>query len=105
MKQLLLLFLIFLVTTKIQAQVVFCPPGAEWHYNFRTEFLQRTDNVTIKYVGDTLWGLDLLKILSATRFYVDQNCRSVSRTLIKQKGDTIFMNNNRTQNSWQILYN
>jgi hypothetical protein len=105
MKQFLLLFLIFLTTIKIQAQVVFCPPGAEWHYNFYTIFINATENQTIKYVGDTIWGAETLKILSPANFYISQNCRGVSRTLIKQKGDTIFMNNNLTQNTWQILYN
>ena len=103
-KLLLLLFVLF--SLKPKAQVVFCPPGAEWHYLFSGSmfFPGNTYNETIKYIGDSISGTDTIKILSHFRFFL-QCSPTVSKTLIKQKGDTIFFYNKRTQNSWQILYN
>jgi len=101
-----LIFLVLFSLSKTKAQVVFCPPGAEWHYLFSgTIFWPGTTyNEKIKYVGDSINGLDTLKILTHYRFYTTCGPGS-SKTYIKQKGDTVFFKNNRTQGIWQILYN
>jgi hypothetical protein len=90
------------------SQVVFCPPGAEWHYLFNTNNLSPIPNYaneTVKYIGDSIMGTDTVKILSHNRFFQRYNLEYADYTFIKQKGDTIFMRNKFTQNTWQILYN
>lgn len=87
-------------------QITFCPPGAEWHYLF-TEFFPSFGfvNETIKYTGNVVEGSDTLKLLTHKKFFTRINVAPTFTTLIKQKGDTIFMRNARTNNQWQILYN
>jgi hypothetical protein len=106
MKKALLLVFAFFLLNKIQAQTVFCPLGAEWHYlfNFLGFLPGNSINENIKYTGDTLEGSDNVKILTHTRFFL-QCSPVVNKTLIKQKGDTVFFKNSRTLNGWQILYN
>jgi hypothetical protein len=108
MKRLLFLLLIGIVNVTCKSQIVFCPPGAEWHYLFSwmgTNPLPGSIfNETIKYVGDSIDCVDTLKILSHKRFFL--HCSPpVTKTVIKQKGDTVFFKNSETQNTWQILYN
>ena len=108
MKNLLLLFTTLLIFNKNNAQIVFCPPGAEWHYNFVPVGSHNTVvNETIKYVRDSVIGSETLKVLAHTRFYTRCNPASLSPfiTLIKQKGDTVFFSNSITQQTWQVLYN
>lgn len=106
MKKLYLLALLFFYLNKLNSQVVFCPPGAEWTYNFR-EFWTwpAVSNEKIKCVGDSILGLDTLKILHHSKSFSYCNFRNCSPTLIKVKGDTVFFSNNCTQDAWQILYN
>ena len=107
MKKPLLLILVSLLASHSKAQVVFCPPGAEWSYNFRlvnNPYLLLV-NEKIIYSGDTILGSDTLKILKQKRAFLDCNTGSASPTLIKQSGDTIFMQSSRTNNQWEILYN
>jgi hypothetical protein len=94
--------------------VVFCPPGAEWHYAFGLYpsfgFAgQEYVNETIKYIGDSIIGSDTVKKVSHLRFYTSCNDNvpspPVKLTLFKQKGDTIFFKNSRTQNGWEIFCN
>ncbi len=105
MKKLLLLFLCLVYFNKGNAQVVFCPSGAEWHSLFsKQSVFLNTHNETIKYIGDSISGSDTLKILS--HFWFFMTCGPiVQKTFIKQKGDTIFFYNQLTQGTWQILYN
>lgn len=106
MKHFLFAFLISLISTKIHAQVVFCPPGAEWHSLFFASIFApgNSYNEKIQYTGDSISGTDTLKILSHNRFYMDCSGFSVHKTYIKQKGDTVFFKNPNTP-GWQILYN
>jgi hypothetical protein len=106
MKRILFLLLIGIANITCKSQVVFCPVGAEWHYLFGwLGYLPGNSyNETIKYVGDSIDGVDVLKILSHKRFFL-QCSPLVTKTVIKQKGDTVFFKNSRTQNTWQILYN
>jgi Fe-S-cluster formation regulator IscX/YfhJ len=84
---------------------VFCPPGAEWHYAFYDPN-PSISNEKISYVRDSTLGLDIVKVLLHTRFLADKNPTVQNvLTAIKQKGDTVFMRSNLTQNTWQILYN
>lgn len=106
MKQFLFLVLFLPFSFRAQTPVVFCPPGAEWHYLFNwagyhpgTKF-----NEGIKYLSDSIIGTDTVKVLAHKRFFL--GCSNlVSKTLLKQKGDTVYFKNSQTQNSWQILYN
>jgi len=106
MKTLLLFFSLSVVFNTTKAQVVFCPPGAEWHYNFVQFFEYDLFNEQIKYTGDVVIGNETLKKLVHSRFFIADNSEiNTPVTYIKQSGDTIFMKNIRTQNNWQILYN
>jgi hypothetical protein len=106
MKKLLLFFILIVQIPKAQAQIVFCPAGAEWNYYFSTGIGAQFENEKIKYVRDTVIGTDTSKILKSSRLYADGNPLPPNfLTLIKQKGDTIFFNNYSTQNTWQVLYN
>jgi hypothetical protein len=90
----------------LNAQVVFCPPGAQWSYNFREFWTWNAlSNEKITYVGDSILGNDTLKILEHSKSFTYCNIRNCSPTLIKVRGDTVFFSNNCTQYAWQILYN
>jgi hypothetical protein len=106
MKKQLLFLVCLLAFVKTEAQVVFCPPGAQWNYLFSGTIFWpgNTYNETINYVGDSISGADTLKILVHNRFFMACGIR-INKTFIKQKGDTVFFNNYLTQGSWQILYN
>ncbi len=106
MKKFLLTLFVLIVFCHLQSQVVFCPKGAEWSYIF-TDYYPRPGyvNETIKYVGDSIIGTDTLKVLSHSKFFTQINFGGTAKTYIKQRGDTVFMKNNRTINKWQILYN
>lgn len=105
-KSLLLFILSSLAQIGFSQNVVFCHKGAEWSYVF-TDYYPRWGfvNEKVKYVSDTIVGVDTLKILSHTKFFTQINFGGTKHTYIKQKGDTVFMKNNRTLNKWQILYN
>jgi hypothetical protein len=106
MKKLLLLPVLFFLATPGKAQIVFCPQGATWHYEYTIGiFSPATSNETIIYTGDSNVGPDTLKKLVHRKFYLFCNYNTNLITLIKQKGDTIFFSNPKTQNTWQILYN
>jgi len=100
-----LIISIWIFFNKINAQVVFCPRGAEWHYLFNLAFSSSQFNESVKYIGDSIDGVDTLKILSHRRFFIECNNIAPAKTLIKQNGDTVFFKNKLTQNTWQILYN
>lgn len=107
MKKLIFIFLL-IIEFDAQAQVVFCPPGAEWHYLFNGTifFPGTTYNETIKYSGDTIEGTDTVKILSHIRFFTACGKWPYPRvTYIKQKADTIYFKNSFTQGTWQVLFN
>jgi len=88
-----------------KAQVVFCPPGAQWNYEFYSSwFPPYSKNEKVVYVGDTIIGTDTCKILQHSYFLLWCNLH-IPKTFIKQKGDTIFFRNQQTEQSWEILYN
>ena len=65
-----------------------------------------TENASIKYTHDSIIGNDTVKVLKMHRFYIACSASStVPVTLIRQRGDTVFMKNSRTLNDWQILFN
>ena len=110
-KYTLLLVLLFYLQSS-QSQIVFCPPGAEWHYSFiRFNLIPQYgfDNVPVKYVRDSIIGTDTARVLTHDRYFTGPNDyifpSSSALTLIKQRGDTVFMRNNYTHHEWQILYN
>lgn len=98
--------------SKLFSQVEFSPKDATWNYAFVLvpawggvfTYL----NEQIVYSKDTIIGSDSIKILTHRLYYnscYNANPSTIKKTLIKQKGDTVFFNNPRTQNTWQILYN
>lgn len=112
MKKLLVVFLIVSSLQKITAQIVFCPPGAEWHYSFLRNNLSshpEFDNVPIKYSHDSIIGLDTVHVLKHDRYFsgpnMDINPFTPYLTLIKQQKDSVLMRNTYTHHEWQILYN
>lgn len=110
MKKLLFILITFILCNKIHSQVVFCPAGAEWHYSFRYMNLpgDAIENEKIKYVRDSILNGETVKVLWHERFYKENHHKTLQGyvlTLIKQKGDTVFMKNAGTRNVWQILYN
>lgn len=107
-------FLIFVfLFNRTNAQVVFCPPGAEWHYSFFVQAFSAEPfkwvNEQIKYTGDIVVNNDTLKVLEHKRYFKKYNNGAPNLgqplTNIKQKGDTVFFRNATTLNAWQILYN
>ena len=110
-KYTLFLVLLFYLQSS-QSQIVFCPPGAEWHYSFiRFNLIPQYgfDNVPVKYLRDSIIGTDTARVLTHDRYFTGPNDyifpSSSALTLIKQLGDTVFMRNNYTHQEWQILYN
>jgi hypothetical protein len=110
MKTTLLCLIVSLSFTKTEAQIIFCPAGAEWHYLFKYYFGSYA-NEQIKYSGDSLLNNTVVKKLVHKRFYPACNNNAASPnspnvvTLIKQSGDTVFFRSALTQHTWQILYN
>lgn len=112
MKKHLLLLVLFIAFQKQYAQVMFCPPGAEWHYNFKLYVVVNSagykltyPNIAIKYKKDSLLSGEHVKVLAHKYFYTASCSNEIDETYIKQKGDTVFMKNKYTLDHWEILYN
>jgi len=105
MKQIPCLVLLVALFQKIPSQVVFCPPGANWHYTFYYWMAPESRNEQVKYVKDSVMGADVVKVLFHNNYYNHCNYSTNVYSLIKQKGDTVFMRNAATKHTWQILYN
>ncbi len=106
MKKIYFTFLLSLFFISQKAQVVFCPPHAGWSNVFTRSWPDQTlEYENVIYTGKQVIGNDTVKVLSHRRFFMMTNLGYTGPTYIKQKGDTIFMKNVRTQNNWQILYN
>ncbi|MCC6369763.1 MAG: T9SS type A sorting domain-containing protein [Bacteroidia bacterium] len=103
------IYLLLLYVCIGRAQVVFCPPGAEWHSLFETRGLFGQGgfsvNEKIKYVRDSVINGTPVKVLQHQFFYYTDCFNSVNVTVIKQSGDTVFFRNSETLHNWQILYN
>ncbi len=102
------IFFLLLCFIGTKAQVVFCPPGAEWRYSFYANNMSPQPtfvNESMKYVRDTVVGPDTAKVLKHQRFFYFANAAYYGPSLIKQKGDTVFIRSQLTNHSWQILYN
>jgi hypothetical protein len=105
MKRIILIFILIFSLQEALAQAVFSPPGARWHYNFHSWISNSDRNEKITYVQDSILGNDTVKVLFHNYYYNYCNFSWGARTLIKQKGDTVFMRSLATNHSWQILYN
>lgn len=108
MKKIILIFILFF-EFKAQAQVVFCPPGAEWHYLQRTigpsaNIPWISVNEKVNYLRDTVVDAVTAKVLQH-KFFLSDNSIPCKLTLVKQKGDTVFFRNQFTLHVWQVLYN
>lgn len=100
---LLIIFMLFMSYT-FRAQAVFCAPGAEWRYLF-IRFAGPNPVYTMKYTGDSIEGADTLKIIRYAAFFKRGVGDCSFNVLIRQRGDTVFMRNCHTLDSWQVLYN
>jgi hypothetical protein len=106
MKKRLLLLSCLILFQILPAQVVFCPPGAEWSYTFLAGHSnQIVSNEKITYSRDSMLNGVSVKVLLHNFSFSMSDAYRPGPTLIKQNGDTIFMRNAITQHSWQILYN
>lgn len=114
MKKLILILCCVAAFVEKRAQVVFCPPGAEWHSNFFfygvippvAAYVKIIQNEQINYTGDSIVDSQVVKVLKHRRFLTGYcNSGFSPPTLIKQIGDTVFMRNVFTEHTWQILYN
>jgi len=110
MKQLLFGFLLLATFQNMNSQVVFCPPGAQWTNIFNLYLPFEPIVTKITYIGDSTLGGETFKVLRHNQFFTlvcdpTYSLPFKPHTLIKQRGDTIFMRNPYTQHTWQILYN
>jgi hypothetical protein len=109
MKRNIIIGLFVFLFFAVQSQVVFSPPGAAWAYNYKMTMGGAPGAPTyldkIKYTRDSIMGNDTVKVLVHKRFFLQCSSMSAGPTLIRQSGDTIFMNNFATNHTWQILYN
>jgi hypothetical protein len=107
----LIFIILVLLTLCTKAQIIFCPPGAEWNYNYimtaggapppySYSYVEK-----IKYVRDSLIGGNLYKVLKHKEFFLECGKLNNGLSLIKQNGDTVFFRNESTNHQWQILYN
>jgi hypothetical protein len=100
-----------LIHSSLKAQSLFCPPGAEWHSAFvlvpawNNTFVYT--NERIAYIRDSMVGADVSKVLSHRFYYATcYNAGPLNKiTLLRQKGDTVFFRNEKTQHNWEVLYN
>lgn len=107
MKKHLLLFLLIFTFSKQIAQVVFCPPGAEWRVMWTGGMSsQNIYNRTITYARDTVISSVSYKVIQQQSFYPEP-CANINSqiSVIKQSGDTVFFRNANSSHTWQILYN
>jgi len=100
-----LLIASLLLSVCLRSQVVFCPKGAEWNYNFNLAFSEMVSNEKIQYVRDSIMGSDTVKVLKLIRFYKVCNLLSTELVLIKQSGDLVLFRCKETQHKWETLYN
>ncbi|MBL7901258.1 MAG: T9SS type A sorting domain-containing protein [Bacteroidia bacterium] len=108
MKKIYLLTLLLFSLKNLNAQVVFCPPGAKWSYNWAnsmTPYPLAAYNDQIVYTGDTIIGAETVKKLQHSFFSYECLFAECNPTYLKQIGDTVFMKNPCTVGGWQILYN
>jgi hypothetical protein len=106
-KKLITIALILCCYRGLWSQVVFCPPGAKWHYleSDYTVSGPNFSNEQITYLRDSIVSQDTVKVLLHNNFYSYCNFTGNVKSLIKQKGDTIFLRNATTLHGWQVLYN
>lgn len=106
MKKQILISILFLVVKTTFGQIVFCPPGAKWHFSNKSgaDSFPWEKSEAVKYERDTLVDGVSAMVLSHSSFFAE-NVSPCKLTLIKQVGDTVFLRNQITQNTWQILYN
>jgi hypothetical protein len=103
------ILLLTILSLALNGQVVFCPPGAEWHAVFNPFNLHPWPVLEVehvKYSRDSMLNSESVKVLSHKRFYLWGNYYlGNGPSVIRQKGDTIFFRGAVTRHRWEILYN
>jgi hypothetical protein len=105
MKRSLLIIFMAALTFTGKSQAAFCTAGAEWRYIFYNGFTPGGTLTKITYAGDSTIGTTTVKVLNYVAFYKQDGGSYCHKALIKQSGDTVFMNSCNTSGTWQILYN
>jgi hypothetical protein len=99
-----IIIIFFLFNLTLKAQVVFCPPGAEWHYKVTHCCDAGVDNESLKYVRDSIFMSKTVKLIQHQR---DLNqCGSIltQLSMIRKSNDSVFLKNPETFNNWELLY-
>ena len=108
MKKLLTLICCLTIFGNLKSQVVFCPPGAEWHYVYNTFSMDPTpdyENIRAWNGGTALVDGETVTILKHNKIFWRYNTKNIYESYLKQIGDTIFIKNAFTNSKWLILFN
>jgi hypothetical protein len=87
------------------SQTVFLPNiGTSWHYLFAMRQPNTSlANVEIRYLKDTVYNGEVVKVLLTPRIYLDCNYSHHPRTFVKQRNDSVWFMHERTNYSWQLV--
>lgn len=106
-KILVIFFTLFLLSAS--AQIEFCVNGSRWYSEFNSGGFPQSSSyyftVGTEYDGKDTLQNDSVKVLLSTRFFYSGSNTANVKLYLKQKGDTVFMNSNYTNQQWQILFN
>lgn len=99
-----ILILFFLLSLTLKAQVIFCPPGAEWHYKVTHCCDAGIDNESIKYLRDSVFMNKTVKLLQHQRALNQCGLITTQLSMIRKSNDSVFLRNPETFNNWELLY-
>lgn len=94
----------FLFSFTLKAQVVFCPPGAEWHYKVTHCCDAGIDNESVKYVRDSTFMSKTVKLIQHQRSLNQCGTILTQLSMIRKSNDSVFFRNPDTFNNWELLY-
>lgn len=104
----LVIFFLFSVLVKVNAQTLFLPNiGTKWHYVFGQYGPSLNKyNAKIEYVKDSVYMGENIKILHANMIYSLCSYYTSPNVFIKQRNDSVwFLHTQQTNNTWQLLIN
>ena len=79
-------FVLFIaIFPNIEAQIVFCPSGAEWHNTFYYPMTNESRNEQTKYVKDSIVDGETVKVLLHNNYYNECNYTVTIHTLNQAK--------------------
>lgn len=92
----------------LYSQSLFCPPGAQWNFVYRTFNLDPTPdfvNVAAWNGGTTTVSGETVTILKHTKLFSQYNTKNIYESYLKEVGDTVFIKNTVTNSQWRVLFN